>query len=303
VVVAALDDVAGGKPRAEALVDRAMGHRMLGRLAAITLKAPLRVLAYHAVLDPAGFEAQMEHLVERYRPVSSEQVVRWLDGATLLPGAVWVTFDDGDPTVVERGLPILSRLGIPATMFICPGVIDTDRPYWWEIIDQISPIEVARLKGVPNAERIARTEEVANQLREERGADLSRRQLSSEKLQQWLEAGGDVGNHTWDHPIMDRCEPEEQERQIRTAHDWIMDRVRPARLLYAHPNGNAVAHSDSVLAALGYDLSVMFDHRIASVRTRTRLSRLRTNADSDLTRFRAIVSGVHPTVHRLRGGR
>lgn len=284
-------------------MDRALGHRMVARLAAITLKAPLRVLAYHAILDQDGFEAQMEHLVERYHPISSEQVVRWLDGGSLAPGAVWVTFDDGDPTVVENGLPILSRLGIPATMFICPGVIDTDRPYWWDIIDQISSAEVARLKAVPNVERVARTEEVANQLREVHGVDVSRRQLTSEQLQSWLEAGGDVGNHTWDHPMMDRCDPDEQERQIRTAHDWIMDRVRPAQLLYAYPNGNAVAHSDSVLAELGYDLSLMFDHRIASVRTRTRLSRLRTNADGDLTRFRAIVSGMHPTVHRLRGGR
>ncbi len=276
---------------------------MVGRLARITVNAPLRVLAYHDIKDADGFAAQMEHIAERYRPVSVADVVEWLDGGTLPPAAVWVTFDDADPTVVEDGLPVLEHYDVPATMFICPGVIDTDRPYWWQIVERTAPTEVGGLKLAEDGRRLERVAELSDTYVERHGARPTHEQLTRIQLERWLESGRDIGNHTWDHPLLDRCDDAEQERQIVMAHDWILDRFAPEHLVFAYPNGNRSPHAEVVLNRLGYRVSVLFDHRLTSLAASGRLSRLRTNADGDLARFRSIVSGVHPTIHRLRGGR
>jgi peptidoglycan/xylan/chitin deacetylase (PgdA/CDA1 family) len=276
---------------------------MVGRLARITVNAPLRVLAYHEIKDAGGFAAQMEHIAGRYRPVSVGEVLGWLDGRALPPAAVWVTFDDGDPTVVERGLPVLERYGVPATMFICPGVVDTDQPYWWQIVESIAPGEVAGLKLVDDARRVDRVAELAEVFAQHHGVRPTRPQLTSSQLKRWLDSGRDVGNHTWDHPLLDRCDERHQERQIVMAHEWIVDRAAPEQLVFAYPNGNGAPRADAVLDRLGYRVSALFDHRLTSMTRGGRLSRLRTNADGDLARFRSIVSGVHPTIHRMRGGR
>jgi peptidoglycan/xylan/chitin deacetylase (PgdA/CDA1 family) len=155
------------------------------------------------------------------------------------------------------------------------------------------------LKLLPNEERVARIEAMEAGYREEYGDDLRRTQLTKDHVRIWLEAGCDIGNHTWDHPLLDRCEPDEQERQIHLAHEWIADHVDPEHLLFAYPNGNATAFARGVLDDLGYSVAALFDHAM-SRRRFMELSRLRTNADSDLARFRAIVSGAHPAVHRFR---
>lgn len=282
--------------------DRIAGSRPVAGAAARVTAAPLRVLAYHEIRDLDGFRRQVEHLVDRYRPVSVGEVLRWLDGGDLPSRSVWLTFDDADPSVVDDALPVLSAHRVPATMFVCPGVVDTTRPYWWQVVERIAPDRVGPLKLVPDDDRRRQVSELEERLARRDGAPAVQPQLTSAQLDRWLAAGLDVGNHTWDHPLLDHCPPEEQERQIRHAHDWLMDRVHPHHLVFAYPNGNPADHADRVLAGLGYRLNALFDHRLAVHRAPSRLSRLRTNADADLPRFRAIVGGVHPLVHALRPG-
>jgi peptidoglycan/xylan/chitin deacetylase (PgdA/CDA1 family) len=198
---------------------------------------------------------------------------------------------------------VLDHYDVPATMFICPGVIDTNRPYWWQIVETTAPAEVGSLKLVEDAGRLKRVAELEEIFAQRHGVRPVRDQLTSSQLGRWLDSGRDVGNHTWDHPLLDRCGAEEQERQIVLAHEWITDRVAPEQLVFAYPNGNRSPVSDEILERLGYRASLLFDHRLASMNGSRTLSRLRTNADGDLARFRSIVSGVHPTIHRLRGGR
>lgn len=284
----------------EAAFDRVAGHPVLTRLLGLATRSPLRVLAYHEIIDEAGFRDQMQHVVDYYRPVSSADVVAWVRGGTLPSRAVWITFDDGDPSVVESGLPVLAELGLAATLFICPGVIDTDQPFWWQVADAVAPEEVTRLKEVDDATRTRRTAELAERYREIEGQELRRRQMTLEQLRRWVSAGGDVGNHTWDHPLLDRCDPAEQNRQILEAHEWIAEHLAPERLLFAYPNGNRTDHARDVVRSLGYELALLFDHATVAERG-FELSRLRTNADGKSARFRSIVSGMHPFVHRARG--
>lgn len=132
------------------LAARAHGWRMLPLLQTVRgwFRHDLRVLAYHRVretgpgfaFDPAlvsatppDFHAQMQHLRDRYHPVSCREVVAALEGGPALPrNAVLVTFDDGYDDNHAIAFPILRALGVPATFFVATGHVDSGLPYAYD---------------------------------------------------------------------------------------------------------------------------------------------------------------------------
>jgi peptidoglycan/xylan/chitin deacetylase (PgdA/CDA1 family) len=113
----------------------------------------LRVLMYHKVNDlwpnpttvpTAVFAEQMSLLgALGYMPVSLDAVLsHYLDGASLPPRAVLLTFDDGYRDNLENALPILRRHGYPAVLFVPIGFLDDERPLPHE--------ESLRLLGIRN---------------------------------------------------------------------------------------------------------------------------------------------------------
>jgi len=252
----------------------------------------LRVLGYHGIDDPEVLDRQLALLRRHYRPVALADVVAALDGAPLPRRAVWVTFDDGDPSVVEVALPVLRAHGVRATMFVCPSVVDTDEPLWWQAIGDER--EVARLKRAPDAERRAAVATTARRVRQVTTAQL---RLFAREC--------DIGNHTWSHPILDQCSDDEQRRQVHAAHEWLTATLGVAPVAFAFPNGNAAPAARDELERLGYRIALLHDHRLTRLRDPLAMSRLRVGDHISDARFAAIVAGAHPAVHaarrRLRG--
>lgn len=134
-------------------VYRAIGEAVSGVSALDDGERALRVLMYHKVNDlwpnpttvpTAVFDQQMRLLGELgYSPVSLEAVRDYyLEGASLPPGAVLITFDDGYRDNLENALPILQRYGYPAVVFVPVGYLDDGRPLPHE--------DALRLLGVRN---------------------------------------------------------------------------------------------------------------------------------------------------------
>jgi peptidoglycan/xylan/chitin deacetylase (PgdA/CDA1 family) len=112
-----------------------------GRIAASSVRpAPqwsgLRILGYHSVsatpdelaLPPRAFEAHM-------RTLAASPLVPVRLGADLPDLApsgryVAVTFDDGYRDLLDVA-PLLERLRIPATVFVCSGVLDGEAAFAW----------------------------------------------------------------------------------------------------------------------------------------------------------------------------
>lgn len=100
------------------------------------LRPPL-VLAYHGLgphqarldphnlmVDPLQFRAQMRRLRGRgYRFVSLRDYVDGLVEGEEMDGACALTFDDGTVDNLHTLAPILVELGLPATIFACPGLL------------------------------------------------------------------------------------------------------------------------------------------------------------------------------------
>lgn len=141
------------------LVNRTMRELETRRLLDLLLRGrsfvprrSLVVLTYHRIADkepvlddgvvsasPAEFAEQMGMLRERATPLSIDQVADILRHRLPVPdNAVLVTFDDGYRDNWESALPILRRLGVPATFFVATGFIETGRLPWWDRISYIT---------------------------------------------------------------------------------------------------------------------------------------------------------------------
>lgn len=302
-------------------VTEVLGSRPVVSMARLATNRRVRVLAYHDVTDPVAFCRQLDVIQEHYRPVTGAEVATAVRGRHEPPNrAVWLTFDDAHSGVLKHALPLLVRRRVPATLFVCPGVVDTQRPYWWQVLEAAvahgRSVEfggrtwshrsiITHLKKVPDATRRAAVARIAAELAEA-GDAVTVRQATSAELLEWLNAGLELGNHTWDHPCLDTCGEEQQRQQIIAADDWLREMAgRPVRL-FAYPNGSVTVTSRRVVAERGYAVSALFDHRIARLGN-PELSRLRVDSDASVRRFSAIVSGAHPAAfavaRRLRATR
>ena len=157
----------------------------------------LRVLAFHGIDDEEVFSHQMEWLDATFSVVSPSVLGR----QGLPTDAVVVTFDDGDPTVVHKGLPVLAALGIEAVAFVCPSVVDSQQPLWWQLLAigaqhdltladgrPVDAVLTAGLKAVSDAERLSVIREVSNTL-DQLSIPLSWPQMTLGDIESWVAAG------------------------------------------------------------------------------------------------------------------
>ncbi len=106
------------------------------------------VLYYHSVPHryQAQFEEQMRMIARRARPVA-------LKNLNQLPAhrhSVAITFDDALESFAENAVPVLLRLGIPATVFAVTDVLGT-KPAWGAsyYTPEERVMSVERLRGLP----------------------------------------------------------------------------------------------------------------------------------------------------------
>jgi peptidoglycan/xylan/chitin deacetylase (PgdA/CDA1 family) len=303
--------------RAEAVLDRVMRRSPAQTVCRRRNANRLAVLAYHGVAEPEAFEAQIDYLTACMRPVDLAEVASAIAGDRRLPPhSVLVTFDDGDRTVLDNALPILEARGVPAVAFVVTALLGTDDPFWWDEVEWLvahgaaagdiaptaSPADAVRaLKQVPDARRRAAIEELRA------SAALAaprRRQLLPAELGV-LEAGGvQVGSHTVTHPILQHCDAAQLAREVQGSRDVLGEMLGRPPISFAYPNGDRDATVRAAIGDAGYSLAFLFDHSHASIppRDALQISRLRVDASAPLDRFATIVSGLHPVVHRLRGG-
>jgi peptidoglycan/xylan/chitin deacetylase (PgdA/CDA1 family) len=139
-------NVPRGLPRRAGLKERAVvaAAAVLNDVLGPREKRAFGVLMYHRVASPPPnwpkptwnvppwrFERQLEGLLARgWRPCALSQVMECLRRDLPIPRKTFVvTFDDGYANVLHQAYPILTRLSIPATVFLATAYIDSNQPF------------------------------------------------------------------------------------------------------------------------------------------------------------------------------
>lgn len=283
----------------------------LGSLATTVTSKHFRIVSYHGVPDAEVFAKHVDYYASHWTPVSGEQVRHSLrSGEKLPPNALWVTFDDGESSVIRNALDSLTFAGVPATLYVCPGLVSERKPFWWRVIDEgiasgvlakrYPDIDnpVAYLKLVGDSERRNVVDETWELLDEATQNALVDEVASLEELKSWRDAGLEIGNHSWDHPLLDQLDDRDQQWQVVESDEWFKQNGFVVNN-FAFPNGNYEGADGAAMAIgeLNYELAVLHDHKLAPRDSDPlHLSRLKVEADDPVDRLKSIVTGVQPAL-------
>jgi len=242
------------------------------------------ILTYHRVNDDADpffsalptavFEGQMRHVARNYRVLPVEELVERLERGGLPRNALAITFDDGYRDNLTHAAPILSRLGLPATIFLATGFIGTAEVPWFDRLAHGLKRSVAASVGTPWGNELDLAE-VPTRLRAMGRALEHLKRLPDEERHRQLEAllvalgvtdqrsfknlmlswddvhalrglGFTIGAHTVNHPILSRVSPQRAWTEILGARTMIESACGTAPRAFAYPNGGAEDYTETV---------------------------------------------------------
>ena len=106
------------------------------------------------VVTPATFERHMRILQREFRLLTLQEFEHHVTtGIPFRPSSCLVTFDDGWIDTYTEACPILSRLRVPAVVFLPTRYIGSDRPFWQERLGWLlcSASKILRETLVPGA--------------------------------------------------------------------------------------------------------------------------------------------------------
>lgn len=230
------------------------------------------VLAYHNILPdgvaPAGdrsLHLPARRFAEQLEAVAAVADVVPLDGldapATTGRPRVAITFDDAYLGAVTAGCEALARRSMPATMFVCPGMLD-GVTFWW---DALAGAELA-----PTHRDHALTQCLGQQARvlawaHEAGLPVAqmpaecRSAPTASVVALARRPGMALGSHTWSHPSLPRLEPADLAAELARPLDWLrMHADAPAPVL-SYPYGHSSPAVAAAAAAAGYRMGLLVE--------------------------------------------
>jgi peptidoglycan/xylan/chitin deacetylase (PgdA/CDA1 family) len=220
------------------------------------------------VLLERTFRELVAHVAHRYEPVDMRTSEPGMPRSKL---PVAFTFDDGWVDTYTVAFPIAHEHQIPFIVFICPGLIDGDSPFWPERV--VALMRAARPSaGMEEAERlIENLKGATSEQREQYLAklwDSARKQarsvelMSADRTLSWAAIaemagqGVSIGSHTQTHQIVTMIPPDAARQEVRESKATIERAVPECCDTFAYPNGNWSPETRNLLAEAGYRLAV-----------------------------------------------
>ena len=239
-------------------------------IAVTQLRVP--VLMYHEIanaaesgsrlaVSPDAFALQLDCLAEEgFTTMTAAAVSRVLmrDDGELPERTIVLTFDDGYEDFHSRAMPLLSRYGFTATLFLTSG---------W--VQDVEPGFGGRRPG---------------------------RMLSRNQITEVAHAGVEIAAHTRRHPQLDQLPERLVWEELYTSKAWLEDMLGVQVPGLAYPFGYSNSTVRRVAHETGYGYGFAVCNRMASTSSDLfALERLTIRRATTLTAFRQLIHG-HDTM-------
>ncbi len=219
-----------------------------------------RILMYHGTprRDAAALERQLGLVKLAFPVVPLDELLK----KKARRARVALTFDDGLRSNVEVAYPILRKLGLAATFFVCPGLIERGQWLWnhearerLRSLDPQALAELAQRIGGPDGVEpvvewmktlaIAARRQAEDEIRAATpGFKPSDEQRGDFELASWSDlerldpATVTIGSHTMTHPILTSLNAEETESETRDSRATLEQRLGREVSIFCYPNGD-----------------------------------------------------------------
>ena len=213
--------------------------------------------------SPEAAEQAFSWLAKHYNIISLEAFMearRKGSGKSLPKKAMIITLDDGHIRNYEF-MPAVKKLGIPVTIFLCAGLIGTNRHYWFLFKQEQG--EKEQLKTLPNALRLERLEQMG--FRPDR--EFSHPQaLSREQLEE-MKSAIDFQSHTVFHPCLPTCTTREAWEEISRSKQILEEEHGLEVRALAFPNGDYSERDIEMIKRAGYECALTVDFGFNTLKT------------------------------------
>jgi len=262
-----------------------------------------RVIMFHGVGDThmpvEAFEANLRWMAGRFRIVPLAEIVQGIEQGRRpgTRGEVALTFDDGLGNHFVRAWPVLQRLGLPASFFVCPGLIDGRRWIWnQEARARLKRMAPAARGEFAHAQMRMRTdaiEPLVQRMKELALADRERIEaalractpdfeptpqehehydpITWEQVRQLDPSLITIGSHTLSHPILPTIGDDALEHEVNESRRVLEERLGRPVELFCYPNGS---HDERVYAHVSRSYRAAITTNYGLVRPSSDLHRL-----------------------------
>jgi len=284
----------------------------------------LIILTFHRVSDDIdqmwppmsieSFRLLMEKLAKTYRIIDINNITKLPDRPG--PPFMVVTFDDGYSDFIENAAPILLHLGIPASLNICPFLVDRGTPPWTQVLSVylnstetglgVVPSKQCKYLKLPDGSNFVISKPVNRKMFMELCNNLYL--MDDEKRRVWLDKltenynlnfdlysmmtwddirsciqkGFSIGSHSYSHINLSQVkEPELLETEISFSRQRILQETGIAPSVFTFPNGQ---YNDSLLKMVeesGYSIALLHGINLVDLMNNEKPVNLNIINDSD----------------------
>jgi peptidoglycan/xylan/chitin deacetylase (PgdA/CDA1 family) len=171
-----------------------------------------------------------------------------------------LTFDDGWEDNYSVAWPIAQAHGIPITIFVCPGLIGQDAPFWPE---RMAGEVRAAYTGIsePQLQRLIEWLKTRPSVREDAIKNLPAASVSGgpDKTLGWNQIfemdldGVTIGAHTQTHVLLTTVPRETARTEIAQCRDDLEQALKKPCQVFAYPNGNYSEDVRNLLVSEGFE--------------------------------------------------
>lgn len=208
------------------------------------------------------------------------------DLSTLPKKSLIITFDDGHIGNFEL-LELFENMKIPVTIFLCAGIINTNRHFWWkhEAIDCYKE----SLKAKTNDERLKTLSEEGF----EQDKEFASPQALTKEQIVMMKPYVNFQSHTLFHPCLPMCRDEVAREEILLSKTILEEEYGLNVTAISYPNGDYSERDITIVKEAGYSCGITVDFGYNDASTDVfRLKRLSVNDTPDLNELIVKASGL-----------
>jgi peptidoglycan/xylan/chitin deacetylase (PgdA/CDA1 family) len=232
--------------------ERILAGSGLPRFARARHSGQCLVLAFHNVIAPGhrpsgdrplhlpadDFERFLDALVATHDVVALDEIESPRNGRR--PRAA-ITFDDAYAGALRLGVPALAARGLPATIFVAPGLLGRDACWWDRLAEPLGGLDARvrddalhRRRGVDDA-----IMQAAADKRPPARAPAPEWRIATVDELEFVAArtGVTLGAHSWSHANLTALSAAELMAEMERPLAWLRERFHSARPWLAYPYG------------------------------------------------------------------
>lgn len=252
----------------------------------IIQRKKVTILYFHEI-HPETADKTFRYLLRKYNIISLNEFFNLhREKRTPPKKALIITFDDGRISNYKL-LPIIKKYNIPVTIFLCAGIINTNRHFWWT--KQHPNYKGKTLKKLQNNEKLKILKEIGF---DQEKNYTSPQALSKEQIHEMMHFVN-FQSHTMFHPCLTECSYHEAYDEISKSKKILENEYNLSINAIAYPNGDYSDRDIQLCIATGYEYGLTTDFGFNTNSTDPyRLKRLSVNDTDNINELIVRTSGA-----------